>query len=340
MNSKNDSNSSNSYDFLEYNNIYDHLNPYFVNSFDITSELTNTKQTNKDTIKIVSNNDEIYFEHQGEVSARHQQIHDENKKTTSKSSYKNSSLAKKTSSSNTPKKVSNTYEEKKNEIRERLREKSYSNTAKSSSELTNREYNSTQYKSKPAIESYSSKKENKKNSSGCLFFFIFIFLFGSSIFSACANFLVESIGDYTDSKNIDAIFSSLDNNNDAQEIKYYEGDNSELMTIYEVDDLDNANPYYYDIDGNVYDENYALIENYEYLKFTQQTFANIKLLEITSAHAEDDGFITAFIEPGTYKVYYVINYTFYDTDNNAVDSTKINVPTNVSLKILDYHTNK
>ena len=161
---------------------------------------------------------------------------------------------------------------------------------------------------------------------------IIIFFFGSSIFSSCEDIFYDAVD------TLDSGSSSYSDEDYTEDIIYFEGEKTQLTTIYEQDDTTQEYPYYYDQEGNVYDYEYAQIDSYEYYNFTKETIANIKLLEMTHLHSKDEGFVTAFIEPGTYNVYYILGYTFYDTDDMSVDSTKITIPSDVTLKIIQYHS--
>ena len=155
-------------------------------------------------------------------------------------------------------------------------------------------------------------------------------------------FVGNSLEDLTNSYDIESFFSSNTSNddNDNNTITYYDGDKSDLTAIYEMTDQYKEHAYYYDYDGNLYDSNYALIENYENLNFAQNIFARLQLLKTTSLHSNDPDFVTAFVEPNTYRVFYVKGYTFYDTDDNIVDSGTINIPSNIIDTISRYHANK
>ncbi|MBE5936327.1 MAG: hypothetical protein E7262_11210 [Lachnospiraceae bacterium] len=324
----------NSFNYLEYNNIYDELNPFFVNSFD--SELETEDTTKKrGRLHVVSDDDEIRFVHTDEVSDRHQQIHDDNAKA-SKPINKSSNKKNKKNNSSEDK-----FAAKRAEIRERLNNRAREKAAESASDLTNRTYTSSQYKSDSSVESYSYNKDikkqiqkastqykNKKEKKSPLGIIIFLILI---VFSSCEEFANDVLDSFTSS------YTSSDTHEE-EDVVYFEGDITQLITIYEEDDTSHTFPYYYDKDGYVYDSDYARIDYFEYYNFPQANMAEIKVLALNRLHSNKDGFVIAFVDPKTQEAYYVIGSTFYDKYDTVVDSNKITVPPEVRLEIIKKQT--
>ena len=308
----------NSFDLIDYNNIYDDLNQYYVNSYDDNDTSLETEDTGR--LSIVSNDDSIEFVHNDDVSERHKQIHEEKK-------------AKEKAKANSKKKKTSTSSKKSTTKKEPLYKstgafaRSVSNTSSSTTSTSSRN------QSRPEVEAYSNKnKKKEKKPSGCLWIFILFFILPN---------LLTSCGDLTSSLEdiLTEEFSTiLDYEQETEEEEVvYEGEKSDLKTVYETSDTNHQYPYYYDFDGNVYDWDYKLVTYWSVCEFPKETMAEIKILWLTSSHKNEEGFITAFADPVTYEAYYVIAGSFYDENDNLVAIGDINVPTNVLLQITNYH---
>ena len=310
----------NSFDLIDYNNIYDDLNQYYVNSYDDKDTSLDTQKNNK-SLSVVSNDDSIEFVHNDDVSERHKQIHEEKK-------------AKEKAKENTKKKKTSTSSKKSTTKKEPLYKstgafaRSVSNTSSSTTSTSSRN------QSRPDVEAYSNKnKKKEKKPSGCLWIFILFFIL-PNLFTSCDD-LTSSLEDIL-TEEFSTILDYEQETEEEEEI-VYEGEKSDLKTVYETSDTDHQYPYYYDFDGNVYDWEYKLITYWSACEFPKETMAEIKILWLTSSHKNEEGFITAFADPVTYEAYYVIAGSFYDENDNLVAIGDINVPTNVLLEITNYH---
>ena len=63
----------------------------------------------------------------------------------------------------------------------------------------------------------------------------------------------------------------------------------------------------------------------------------MQYLNTKDDHKSDEGYIDTFIDETTFEVYYIIDDTFYNIDDDPVDESKLNIPLETITKLNEYN---